>query len=221
MKLLKVTLFLALMTAITSCSSLFQKRTFIDQMEHQTDGFWTPGEDFRMSAGDTGRSFRSRREIMQRTPKGFHDSKRSKNASSIMGELEKKLSRLSERDYINFTRYEDYLASPSEKIYMLSLPPQNWKEYISSRAAVKDNTRSGSFLTGRSPASIGASSWTPEENLYVGMDKNTVMEHWGRPHRIEEGQSIDEDSERWSFYSGGRIKHVFFEKDSVSSWSDE
>jgi len=222
METIKLILLVALFLAGSGCSSLFQRRTFIDQMDRQTDGLWIAGKDFRLTAGDSGRAYRSRQEILQRTPHSSFDIKKSKDTSSIRHELEKRLSKLNERDYIDFTRYEDYLKSPSEKVYMLSLSPAQWPEYIAAKKAPL-GSREGArnILSGRVPASIQGNQWIPLDDLYVGMDKNMVIDKWGRPHRVEQEQESEDGGERWSFYTAGSIRHVFFDKGLVSSWSGE
>ena len=52
----------------TSCAGLLQNRTFIDEMDRESDGLFVAGRDFDAVPGDSGSAYRSNDEIRMRTP---------------------------------------------------------------------------------------------------------------------------------------------------------
>ena len=52
----------------SGCSGWLHQRSFLKEMEEVKDGFFVPRQDFEVISGDSGRQFRSRREIARRTP---------------------------------------------------------------------------------------------------------------------------------------------------------
>ena len=54
--------------ALVGCANFaYPDRTFIEQMDHETDGFFVPGQDFAVVPGDNGYE-EDVDEIRQRTP---------------------------------------------------------------------------------------------------------------------------------------------------------
>ena len=58
---------LMMVLQLTGCAFM-ENRTFITEMEQESDGVFVAGRDFRTVPGDTGKAYRSREDIMMRTP---------------------------------------------------------------------------------------------------------------------------------------------------------
>ena len=62
------TLLTASLLLSTSCSVFMPDRSFIEEMNRETDPYLVAGKDFPVVSGDTGETHRSREEIKKRTP---------------------------------------------------------------------------------------------------------------------------------------------------------
>ena len=56
MRLIKSILTMNLLFTLTGCAGMLANRSFIDEMDRDTDSFWVAGEDFNVTAGDNGRA---------------------------------------------------------------------------------------------------------------------------------------------------------------------
>ena len=62
----------------TSCSVFMPDRSFIEEMNRESDPFLVAGRDFPVVAGDSGEVHRSREEIQKRTPSSERNRKKQK-----------------------------------------------------------------------------------------------------------------------------------------------
>ncbi len=194
-----LTTLIVLVFALTSCAELdfFSRRSFTDQMDRNDDPLFMPGEDFPVMAGDTGKQFRSRQEIIERTPPSGKTLARRKEKRSLEKELDRRINSLPERERDAFVQNEAKFENIYQKIYHLQLKTENNKEYSSSRRK-------------RAPAS------TP---LRLGMSKDSVLNHWGPPLKVEISGHPKLENERWTYYQEGKLRRIFFESGNIQGWS--
>jgi hypothetical protein len=202
-----------LLVISSSCSQLLTNRSFIDEMEHETDSFWVAGRDFDTTSGDSGKQYRTREEVMQRTPLDGATREEVERKRSVQGELNKKLNALTDEQYTQYQSVREYLENDSEKIYYLNLSQYEREAYVQSKmfSVYRDNIRrpashSFGYKTARSP------------RVAVGMRKSDVMRSWGRPAQVDVAGDPKYENERWSFYDNGQMKQVYFENGKVSGW---
>jgi hypothetical protein len=200
---------LLLITAfLTGCSGLFPRRTFIDEMDRESDGVFVPGKDFEISAGDSGSAYRSRNEVLRRTPAAFMRDGNLKEQRSLMGELTEKERKLTRREYRQYRELDDQFGDESERLYYLGLSRNEREDYLRS----KQVDRAGlGLLSGR----LGVEA----SELRVGMGKNEVLQGWGRPARKDYAGNPTNENERWSFYRNGKLNHIYFESGEVHGWA--
>lgn len=196
---------------LTSCS-LTPDRSFLSQMEDSDDeGFMVPGEDFPVVAGDTGSTFRSRRQIMKRTPASGSDREKMYQDIYLEDELEKLVEEQSEEMKDHYRLYEHKLVSTSEKIYFLKLDSMSDREvYLGSKGIINEATPSRSRASSESAFS--------QRNITQGMTKSEVAGMWGHPYSIEVAGNPKYENERWAYKRKGRIDYVYFESGKVDGW---
>jgi len=183
-------------------------------MEHETDGFFVAGRDFPSVPGDTGKGHRSKADIRKRTPSSDFESKLGRRKSSIRNELLDKEERLTVDEYRQYKENEDYFQNESEKIYYLGLPLADRLHYLTSKRRVIVNP------------SVSDQTYYDTKNdfdrsVFVGMNKTSVIQSWGRPERVEVAGDPRHQNERWTFYDRGRVQLIFFERGKVQGWSVE
>lgn len=220
-------LFLFIQLGLSSCAFL-ENRTFVDEMDRETDGFFVPGQDFSTVSGDSGQAYRSRDQIMQRTPASYRERLSDLQYSSLKEELAVKEKALSHHEYLRYREYSPYLESDSEKIYYLGLSIAERDDYLRSRGLSND-TPTG-FGGDRRMGEETASTYSLHETLmgdyassssevYLGMDKQSVLRKLGKPNRIDIAGDPRYQNERWSFYDNGRVKFIYFESGQVQGWA--
>lgn len=194
---------------LSSCSMFLTKRSFVDEMEKDTDGFFVPQQDFPLVSGDKGRSFRNHDEILERTPYTKKEKRSYEKLLVLREQLEDLENALTDQEYRHYMQNRDYLPTISEKIYFLRL------------ADIEDRDE---YLLGKGAYSY-QKNYNFEENLairnkeiYVGMPKQAVIESWGRPLRVDIAGNPEKENERWLFYERGKTKYVFFEDGKVEGW---
>lgn len=202
---------------VSGCAGLIADRTFIDEMDYQTEGLFVPGRDFAVVPGDSGEAFRTREEISLRTPHSGREGESRIEQVSISKELRSKERKLSG---IGRQQYRDaipYLETASEKIYFLNLSPYERDEYIRTRE-VRPVAKSLSRKIA-SVSNLPGRDWTPR-GIEMGMTKSNVINLWGRPERVDVAGNPSHENERWSFYDGnGTRRYVYFEKGVVQGWN--
>lgn len=200
---------------LSSCAEMFTQRTFIDQMDHQTDGWFSPGKDFAVVPGDKGKAHRNQADIMKRTPAGKYSKGQYLAKQSIKSELNDKENKLSSDQYREYRQNIDHFDNDSEKIYYLTLPLEDRWQYLKSRRRVLPNSRMKHSKRGYD---------TREDqvrDISTGMGKNDVVRVWGRPHRVEIAGNPSNQNERWVFVGKNSNKLIFFENGRVQGWSVE
>jgi hypothetical protein len=180
------------------CADLFVERTFTREMDNDPDGLWVADQDFPVVPGDTGKAYRNRRDVLSRTP------------ATLEAELDQKLQKLTEQEYAEFMNNTRYMETTSEKIYYLDLPSVRRSEYISDKKESSAAQRLG-ILEIRD-------SRRENQDISVGMNKQEVVELWGRPSKIDIAGNPRLQNERWTFMGNGAARYVYFESGSVQGW---
>ncbi len=202
---------------LIGCAELLENRSFIDQMDYQTENVFVPGQDFDYVSGDSGTPHRTKKEIAMRTPASDFENTTREESSSLYRELSYKERKLTMREREVYNEVIPYLETTSEKIYFLSLTPNQRRDYLDSRRIDYSGSTSNSYGGG----SRRLASLEPiyRNALQLGMTKNQVEGVWGRPARVEVAGNPQNENERWSFYENGQVKFVYFERGSVQGWN--
>ncbi|WP_034727547.1 hypothetical protein [Bacteriovorax sp. BSW11_IV] len=215
MSKLKFVLFFLLMSQFYGCAELLAQRSYIDEMDRETDGLFVAGRDFPVTPGDTGQAYRSREEILDRTPASAAESEQNEYDESIRNELARKLRGLSEGEYADFKKVSDYFENDSERIYYLQLSSYEKREYLYQKGVMGRDyaqTRGVQFLRSQS---------VRNNEIFMGMSKDQVVGAWGRPTRIDVAGNPRNQNERWAFYNNGKLQYVYFESGVVQGWALE
>lgn len=206
--------FLLLTTTIflTSCSAFMPDRSFIEEMNRESDPYLVAGRDFKVVSGDSGEAYRSREEIQKRTPASERDRAKMKEEESIHMELEQKEADIPEEYLDQYTKDKKYLPTDSDKLYYLSLSLNERANYISGKKAdaQEDQGKGQDFIQKHSIHS---------KDLYLGMNKGQVVQAWGKPSRVEVAGNPRNENERWSFIEDGNVKQIYFESGKVQGWA--
>lgn len=196
---------------ITSCGSL--ERTFVDQMNRESDGLLVPGKDFPVMGGDTGDAYRSEEEIQLRTPASARSQSRSKNLASLKQELAIKEEALkSEEEVDQYRSDQRYLPSISDKLYYLSLAGEERTQYIKTKREDNQVDKNGT-------QDLVENHSVHSGELYLGMGKDEVVKLWGKPMKVDIAGNPKNQNERWSFAEDGNTKQVYFEEGKVQGWA--
>ena len=197
----------------TSCSSWLHQRTFLKEMDEVKEGFFVPRKDFEVVPGDTGKQFRSRREIGRRTPLTHKKRQKRELNDYLSKELDYKERRLSKKESRRYRNNGELFDSDSERIYYLNLPIEDRLGYLSRKRG--DLRRLDFKDTGYSSLERRA---IKKRQLFVGMTKGAVRRSWGSPERVEYAGNPQMQNEKWTFYHGRSRKNVFFESGIVQGW---
>lgn len=215
-------LFLISMSAalLGGCAAFLENRSFIDEMDHQTDGLFVAGRDFESVSGDSGQAYRSRDEIMMRTPASQMGQERREEWTSLRNELYQKESALTPMERQDYSQVRHYLETPSEKIYYLGLSQNERREYLKSRnlTDMLYSDYGHGRGQGRSIASLDPRGYSDNE-ITLGMGKESVVQRWGRPSQIEVAGDPSNQNERWIYLDNGRPKFLYFEGGLIQGWS--
>jgi hypothetical protein len=211
-KLVKIMVIGTMSTALSSCAFLMPDRTFLEEMDRTDEAFYAPGKDFPVVGGDTGEIYRSRDEIKKRTPSSARNARLDKERKSIENELQDKEEALTEEEMARYRKDEKYLQTESEKLYYLSLAPSERSEMIQGK--VQDLTEE---INGKHNVLYKRSIHSNE--ITLGMEKNEVLQMWGKPARVEIAGNPSHQNERWSFVEDGNVKQVYFESGRVQGWA--
>ena len=208
--LFKVVLLAATASLTSSCSLMLPDRSFIDEMERE--GMFTPGKNFPVVSGDTGEMRIGKEELMGRTPSSERSRRLNKEAASIDEELIQKEDLIDGAERQKYEINKKFLQTSSDKLYYLSLDPFDRSSYISTKKGeLKDDMERGKNMV------INRSIHSAE--LFLGMNKNEVMQIWGKPARVEVAGNPVNQNERWSFKEDGNIRQVYFEGGKVHGWA--
>ena len=206
---------------LVSCADLLTKRSFVDEMERESDGLFVPGRDFKYISGDSGSAYRSRKEILDRTPATAREIERRGQSKSLEAELRRLENSLSSKEFISYQKRKKYLDGISQKIYYLQLSRSEKEEYLAGSVIGRHSTREVSRNINQSPLNMVMDHKRNEKNLYLGMNKNSVERSWGTPARIDIAGNPRNQNERWTFYDGRRVKKIFFENGLVGGWTTD
>ncbi len=210
--LLKLSLCISIVTLTSGCALMLPDRTFMEQMERESDPFYSPGKDFPIVGGDDGERHISREEMMARTPASKRSSTLTRESASLREELAEKEGDLSEYERAEYTANQRYLLTDSDKLYYLSLDSYERDSYIKTlKADYREEMELRSNIVAK--RSVHASE------LFLGMDKSEVMEAWGKPAKVEIAGNPSNQNERWSFREDGSLKQVYFEGGKVQGWA--
>ena len=222
-KLARVLLAFALLIVLTGCAGLgMPNRSFIDEMDHETDGFFIAGQDFPVVAGDKSFEGRSQKEITSRTPASITSKKEVVRHKSVREELASKLNGLTENELEEYRRALEFLPSDSDKIFYLNLPRYERVDYLMSRGYSPEISKK--YLQDKSEGkgmSFFESRAVKVNSIAIGMSKNNIIGSWGQPSRVDVAGNPVNQNERWSYYESGKVRQVFFESGKVEGWSIE
>jgi hypothetical protein len=206
----KAILLVGTVALTSSCALMLPDRSFIDEMERES--MYTPGRDFPVVSGDTGDVRIGREELMGRTPASARAMRLNKEAASIEQELIQKEDAMTEEERQKYAMDKKFLQTNSDKLYYLSLDGFDRSSYISTKKAdLKDDMERGRNMVQKRSIHSG--------ELFLGMDKNEVVEMWGKPSRVEIAGNPANQNERWSFREDGNIRQVYFEGGKVQGWA--
>lgn len=222
----KLSFLLILVGMLSSCAGLFPGRTYIDEMDRESEGMWTPGEDFSMVAGDSGEAFRTHDEITKRTPATAYSREQMEYERTLNMQLKQKISTLDEQSYAIFKRDRALLGSISEQIYYLDLSPSERASYVALKregSNKMDKDKPYAYLGNyQDSKDLSLRSYFDSryerQALHLGMSKQEVISTWGEPLGVDFAGDPKLQNERWSFRQQGKVHHVYFEAGKVQGW---
>ena len=228
MKVIIIIVLLSLSFILGSCAQFLRHFTFIQEERPHEVSFLVPGEDFMIVSGDEPKVYGNieyDHDKGRRTPASSMTKAKARGKAKGKAKLkprerkrakelaikERFLGLFEEREY---RKARPYLNGISEKIYYLSLPPPERRDYITGKIGGKrerKKEREKDFL------STMIQGLGPDA-LYLGMDKKAVLRRWGHPTHMEVAGNPKRQNERWSFYYNGRLRQVYFEGGRVRGW---
>ncbi|GAB4016103.1 MAG: hypothetical protein Fur0010_15690 [Bdellovibrio sp.] len=206
------------LSMMSSCAFM-ENRTFITEMEHETDGIFVPGRDFRMVPGDSGKAYRSSEDIMLRTPATEMKREQRDELKSMQSELARKEEKLQGYDRELYDSVSPYFESIEERLYYLSLSSTDREQWVDYRQMSINKPVKTYRPSSRSIASIDPIGMSSDRQIYQGMTKQDVVSMWGRPARVDVAGDPRNQNERWSYYVNGAMQYVFFENGVVAGWN--
>lgn len=198
----------------SSCAMMIPDGSYFadfDQNNQESAGFFSPGQDFPVVGGDSDIHKKSTNSA-SRSPSSTKQRRFAAEGASLREELREKESALSLYENEKYQRVIKYLETDSDKLYYLSLGPSEQRDYIDSMKMDQEGATDprGSLLSRRSVHS---------SDIYIGMQKEEVVQVWGKPARIEIAGHPSYENERWSFVEDGTVKQVYFEAGRVHGWA--
>jgi hypothetical protein len=158
---------------INSCAGLFPHRSYIEIMEDEQVDFFQPHDDFKVIPGDTGKAYRTNREIMRRTPATEAFAKERNFHKSLEHELRYHESLQNRTALKQYYMYRDQLGGVSEKLYFLKIPSITAREeYLRAKGLIQD----ADFY-----ADYEFQEAEYRRELLVGMSKEQVIQMMGQP----------------------------------------
>lgn len=195
---------------LSSCAEFRVHRSYVDEMSQEDFSFYNPGEDFPLVAGDVGRSWYTDKEFRQRTPKSEKEMTTDRVNRYLQEELRSLEASLSAEEAEYYNKYGHKLSTTSEKIYFLKLPAYDQQEYLISR---------GLFHEERTPAGVATQNiGVKSQSVSLGMNKDQVMDIFGKPSRVEVAGSPRYENERWLYVDNGASRYIYFEGGLVQGW---
>lgn len=196
---------------LSGCAELLSHRTFVREMDHDDTPYFMANEDFQTVSGDTGKAYRSNKDLMNRTPASYYGKRQYLQRQALEQEFQKLLGRLSPKAMEEFEYYEKHFEDVSEKIYYLRLSKRDQQLYLQSRGITAN------YKT-HNPMALLRGGLYQQREITLGMTKGQVEKVWGRPMRIDVAGNPQQQNERWTFYDQGKMRYVFFERGRVEGW---
>jgi hypothetical protein len=196
----------------SSCSVFMPDRSFIEEMNRESDSYFMAGKDFKVVNGDTGEAYRSKEEVQKRTPSSERSREKMKEETSLKQELDQKEADIPD-DYMDqYSKDKKYLPTDSDKLYYLSLALSERPGYISIKKqdSQEDQGKNQDFVQRHSIHS---------KEIYLGMNKGQVVQAWGKPSKVDIAGNPSNQNERWSFMEDGSVKQIYFEQGKVQGWA--
>jgi len=207
---------LMMVLQLTGCAFM-ENRTFITEMEQESDGVFVAGRDFRTVPGDTGKAYRSREDIMMRTPPTEMSREQRDEFKSQKSELAMKEEKLQGYDRELYDSVDPYFETMEERLYFLSLSPSERDQWVDYRQ-MSINKPVKNYRPSRSIASIDPAGLNNDRQITQGMSKQDVVSLWGRPTRVDIAGDPRLQNERWSYTTNGSVQQVYFENGTVEGW---
>lgn len=207
----KIIFTLSLTLSICSCS-VMTNRSYLAEMENDSDeAFFRPREDFQVVPGDTGRSWRTEKEIRSRTPASASQLMHKRENDSLENELARLESAQSEGAARHYQQYRKRLGNTSERIYFLQLANRAEREqYLNARGLLDTPEPRLAFEMGMA---------AEQSELLLNMTKEDVISSWGRPDRVDIAGKPSYENERWVYRRDGAVKYIYFEAGKVGGWT--
>lgn len=212
MKLTNITIYMITITFVLSGCSLMPDRTFVDNMEYEPESFFVPDQDFKVIVGDSGTRYRSKMDIMRRTPASDLEMKYTRNNNILEKELLELEESQDEKKYNHYLKYRDQLGNISNKIFFLKIPSLNAREDYLYNLGIYESP----YHT--SPEETIA---IKNSDVLLGMSKESVVQAWGQPERIEVAGNPGRGNERWAYFTNGRRKFIYFTNGVVEGWEND
>lgn len=208
----KLLLILSSAIFLSGCAEFLPDRSFIEEMNRESDPFWQAGRDFPIVGGDTGEAYRSRSEVKKRTPSSERSRKQNQEILSIKQELDEKEAEIPDHLLEQYSKDKKYLPTDSDKLYYLSLAVNERANYVRIKRddMAEDLGKNQDFVQKRS---------IHGKEVYLGMPKTQVVQAWGKPTRIEIAGNPKHQNERWTFLEDGSVKQIYFEDGKVQGWA--
>jgi hypothetical protein len=195
---------------LSGCAAL--ERSFVEEMERNSDSYLVAGRDFPVVGGDTGEAYRSRDEIAKRTPASMRSKAKMKEEISLKEELNQKVEQMDEQELAIYTQDIKYLPQDSDKLYYLSLANDERAAYI--------QTKKQEYFDDQGTAKDIVKQYSIRSSeIYLGMSKDEVMHLWGKPTKVQVAGNPKYQNELWYFNEDGSYKQVFFEAGKVNGWA--
>lgn len=202
---------------LQSCALLYSERTFMDEMSQEDTRFFKPGVDFQTMPGDVVEQTETYTMINERTPMSEKQKEKFLQYNSIKLELMTKENKLNSEEYDEYKRNERFFANDSEKIYYLNLSPQEKKQYVSIfKREFSDEEKNSSTL-----GIITNRNKDDDQSLTQGMNKNSILDKWGKPDRIDIAGNPRNENERWIYNINNKPKVIYLENGLVQGWELE
>jgi hypothetical protein len=194
------------------CSAFLPDRSYIEEMNRESDPLFQAGKDFKVVGGDSGEAYRSKAEVNKRTPASARSKAQTQETESIKQELTQKELDMPEEVVEAYSKDKKYLPTDSDKLYYLSLNIAERKNYVALKKQdmADDLGKNQDFVQKRSIHS---------NDVYLGMGKSQVVQAWGKPTKVEIAGNPKLQNERWSFMEDGNIRQIYFENGQVQGWA--
>ncbi|OFZ14274.1 MAG: hypothetical protein A2X86_05345 [Bdellovibrionales bacterium GWA2_49_15] len=216
MRLIKFVGIFVTIAFLAGCAALLEPRTYSEQMEKSDESFLSPGKDFPITSGDTGKQYLTDDEIKSRTPAGRYEQAENREHRSLQEELAEMENNLTPEEFERYEKVKGQFVADSERIYFLRLSPSERPHYL--RTLGLQSTNATPDKPSYSALSYIRSYQRTSREIYLGMDKDQVVDRWGRPDQVEIAGHPRDGNERWTFFDNGQSKRVFFEGGKVQGW---